>query len=103
MSPAKYEARSSLSLEIDHPSYAYQWIFALNPNWSKFTSPGYEVQRSLKNWAAENDVLKNVKLGDNVESAIRNETQGVWEIKGKTSAGQTFFIQPRLFSVALAA
>ncbi|KAK7993290.1 hypothetical protein PG989_006671 [Apiospora arundinis] len=77
-------------VEIDSPSHTYQWTFAPNPNWSRFMSPGHEVQQYLKNWAAENDVIKDVKLGHTVESAIWNEPEGVWEIKGSTENGLPF-------------
>jgi cation diffusion facilitator CzcD-associated flavoprotein CzcO len=77
-------------IEIDSPSHSYQWSFRPNPDWSRFMVPGAEVQRYLKDWAAESDLLKHVRLNHRIESAIWKEEEGVWEVKGHTADGQPF-------------
>ena len=77
-------------VEIDSPSHSYQWSFRPNPNWSAFMSPGAEIWRYLKDWAVESDILKDVKLGHRVESAVWNEAEGLWELKGRTTDGHDF-------------
>jgi len=77
-------------LEIDSPSHTYQWTFHRNPNWSKFQASGPEVCKYLKEWAVEADILKDVKLGYRVESAVWKDEEGVWEIRGRTAAGEVF-------------
>ncbi|KAM0326086.1 hypothetical protein ACHAQA_006679 [Verticillium albo-atrum] len=77
-------------LEIDSPSHTYQWTFHRNPKWSKFQAPGREVLEYLKEWAVEADILKDVKLGHQVESVVWDDDKGVWEVQGQTAAGETF-------------
>jgi cation diffusion facilitator CzcD-associated flavoprotein CzcO len=77
-------------LEIDSPSHTYQWTFHRNPKWSKFQAAGSEVCKYLKDWAVEADILKDVKLGHRVESAVWNDDEAVWEIRGRTTAGEEF-------------
>jgi cation diffusion facilitator CzcD-associated flavoprotein CzcO len=77
-------------LEIDSPSHSYQWSFRPNPDWSRYLSPGAEVWKYLKDWAVEDGVMKDVKLGHCVESAVWDEWTGAWKVKGRTSDGKPF-------------
>jgi cation diffusion facilitator CzcD-associated flavoprotein CzcO len=82
--------QAEVCAQIDSPSHTYQWTFHRSAEWSRFMSAGQEVCDYLKNWADEANVLKDVKIGYNVESAIWNEAEGHWEVAGHTNSGAPF-------------
>lgn len=65
-------------LSCDVPSHLYSYSFALNPDWSRTFSPGPEIQSYFERVAADHDVLRCVRFGDEVTSCELDH--GRWEV-----------------------
>lgn len=65
-------------LSCDVPSHLYSYSFALNSGWSRTFSPGPEIQSYFERVAADHDVLRSVRFGDEVTSCELSE--GRWVV-----------------------
>ncbi|EED16121.1 monooxygenase, putative [Talaromyces stipitatus ATCC 10500] len=65
----------------DIPSHLYQFLWALNPNWSEFYSSGREILQYLKDVAKKFDLERFVKLDHKVTEAQWDEDTGTWKLK----------------------
>lgn len=64
----------------DIPSAAYQFTWERNPNWSQYYSESPEIWRYFKDTATKYDLEKHMKFKHQVEKAVWNEEQGLWEV-----------------------
>lgn len=72
-------------LSCDVPSHLYSYSFALNPEWTHMYAPGEEIRRYFEQVAADHDVERLIRFGDEV---IRLEyDDGRWHIE--TASGHT--------------
>ncbi|MBW2393186.1 MAG: NAD(P)/FAD-dependent oxidoreductase [Deltaproteobacteria bacterium] len=70
-------------IACDVPSHLYSYSFALNPDWSHFSSPGGEIQTYFEDITKRYEVGASIRFGDPV---VRCEwLDGRWEVE--TSAG----------------
>lgn len=60
---------------------AYGFLFEPNPNWSKFFSPGAEIneyiQRTAKKWNLE----RNIQFNSRVKETVWDDESGKWKIQ----------------------
>jgi cation diffusion facilitator CzcD-associated flavoprotein CzcO len=70
-------------LACDVPSHLYSYSFAPNPNWSHQFSPGPEIREYFEKVAAEHDLERRTRFGDEVTSCTF--VDGRWQID--TAAG----------------
>lgn len=67
-------------LAVDIPSLWYQFPFARDPNWSRLFAPGPEIQRYLREVAADVGVYRYLQTGAEVTRQVWDDTQGVWRL-----------------------
>jgi cation diffusion facilitator CzcD-associated flavoprotein CzcO len=65
-------------LACDVPSHLYSYSFAPNPNWSHQFSPGPEIREYFEKVAAEHDLERRTRFGDEVTSCTF--VDGRWQI-----------------------
>lgn len=63
----------------DVPSHLYSYSFAPNPNWSKFYSPGAEIQAHTEAVANQYDIPAHTKLNAQLTEAVHEN--GRWTLK----------------------
>lgn len=56
-------------LSCDIPSRFYQFTFAPKPDWSKFFSPGAEIDRYFRHIATDLDIRRHIRFGTTVSEA----------------------------------
>lgn len=66
-------------LACDVPSHLYSYSFALTPAWSHRFSPGPEIQAYLERVAAEHDLERLIRFGDEVTCC--EHVDGRWRIR----------------------
>lgn len=66
---------------VDIPSHTYQYTFANNPQWSRFYSPGHEIQEYLLQVVEKYGVRKYLRLEHVFQGATWLEDVGKWEVK----------------------
>ncbi len=69
-------------LSCDVPSHLYCYSFAMNPEWSHLLAPGAEIQAYFERVAADYDVVRSVRFGDEVVACAFEG--GRWQL---TTAG----------------
>ncbi len=74
-------------LRCDIPSRYFSYTFRPNPDWSRFLSPGREIQDYFRLVADERGIRSHIKFGTDVTSA--RYTDGRWRLA--TTAGQEDF------------
>jgi cation diffusion facilitator CzcD-associated flavoprotein CzcO len=72
-------------LACDVPSRYYSYSFEPNPDWSRYYSPGYEIQDYFRQAADRHGVRSHIRFETEVERASFED--GRWRIA--TSAGET--------------
>jgi cation diffusion facilitator CzcD-associated flavoprotein CzcO len=66
-------------IACDVPSHLYSYSFDLNPDWSHVFSPGGEIQAYFERVAAEHDLERRIRFGDEI---VRCEwMDGRWELE----------------------
>src|SRR5262249_34405005 len=70
-------------LACDVPSHLYSYSFAPNPGWSHQFSPGPEIREYFEKVAAEHDLERRTRFGDEVTSCAF--VDGRWHLD--TAAG----------------
>jgi cation diffusion facilitator CzcD-associated flavoprotein CzcO len=71
----------------DVPSHLYSYSFDLNPEWSHVFSPGDEIQAYFERVAAEHDLDRLIRFGDEVVRCAW--TDGRWELETATGFRDT--------------
>jgi len=66
-------------LSCDVPSHLYSYSFALNPEWSRWFSPGAEIQAYFEGIAKTYDVERRIRFNAEVTSATY--TDGRWQLE----------------------
>jgi cation diffusion facilitator CzcD-associated flavoprotein CzcO len=66
-------------LSCDVPSRFYTYSFRPNPEWSRFMSPGPEVQAYLRKVADERGIREHIRFGTEVTSARFED--GRWRLR----------------------
>ena len=66
------------------PSHLYSYSFAPNPDWTHTFSGGDEIRAYFERVAADHDVARDVRFGDEVVACTF--TDGRWEIE--TASGR---------------
>lgn len=64
----------------DIPSHVYQYTFEPNTQWSKYFSPGGEIQEYVKHVAKKYGVDRKVRLNTKVTAAAWDEQAGIWAV-----------------------
>jgi cation diffusion facilitator CzcD-associated flavoprotein CzcO len=72
----------------DVPSHLYSYSFAPNPEWSHTFSPGAEILGYFERVAAEHDVARSVRFGEEVVAATYSG--GRWTIETATGSRDEF-------------
>lgn len=76
-------------LSCDVPSRFYSYSFRPNPGWSRFMSPGPEIQAYFRQVATERGIRPHIRFGTDVTSARYRD--GMWWI-GTTDGEEAFDI-----------
>lgn len=63
----------------DVPSHMYSYSFAPNPEWSRFFSPGGEIQAYFEDVARRFDVERHIRYGTEVSRLTRGD--GAWHVE----------------------
>ncbi|MGH6782152.1 MAG: flavin-containing monooxygenase, partial [Sphingomonadaceae bacterium] len=71
-------------LHCDVPAHAYTYSFAPNPDWSRYLSPGPEIQRYFEKVADDYGVTALTRFGEEVSEARWDEPAKQWKIETKT-------------------
>lgn len=82
-----WQANRYPGVQCDNPAHTYEWSFARNARWSRFITPGEEIRDYFERWARESGVLKDVRLGHRVDSAVWDADEAVWVVKGQRRRG----------------
>ena len=69
-------------LTCDVPSRLYQFTFATNPDWSRYFSPGYEIQAYFTDLAKRYQVSERVRFGTEVVGARFDGQRWIVETSG---------------------
>jgi cation diffusion facilitator CzcD-associated flavoprotein CzcO len=72
----------------DIPSLLYSFSFVKNPTWSRTYSPAKEIRKHLEDMAAQFDVRRYIRFGQEVTGLAFDERAGVWT--ATTAAGKRF-------------
>jgi len=70
----------------DIPSHVYQYTFEPNTQWSKYFSPGAEIQEYVKHVAKKYKVDRKVRLNTKVTAATWDEQAGIWAVDTETTS-----------------
>src|SRR5690242_18443945 len=62
-------------LSCDVPSRYYSYSFRQNPGWSRFMSPGPEIQSYFAQVATERGIRPHIRFGSEVTSAVHRDGQ----------------------------
>ncbi|MBJ7354583.1 MAG: NAD(P)/FAD-dependent oxidoreductase [Thermoleophilaceae bacterium] len=72
-------------IACDVPSNLYSFSFALNPDWSRSYSGGWEINNYIRATAKKLDILKHIRFNTAVLSAAWDDDAQLW--RGETEAG----------------
>jgi cation diffusion facilitator CzcD-associated flavoprotein CzcO len=75
-------------IACDVPSHLYSYSFAPNPDWSHVFSAGEEIQAYFERVAAEYDVTRSVRFGDEVVAAEYGD--GRWHLRTASGSEADF-------------
>ena len=81
-----WRANTYPGLACDVPSHLYSYSFAPNPRWSRRFSPREDIQRYVEDVARRYDVMRHVRLGQEVMRAAFDDDEGRWHVE--TAAGE---------------
>lgn len=79
-------------LTCDVPSRLYQFTFATNPDWSRYFSPGYEIQAYFTDLAKRYQVSERVRFGTEVVGARFDGQRWIVETSGGEKRRVDFLI-----------
>ena len=65
---------------VDIPSFAFQFTFFRNPDWSRVFAEGGEVQAYLLRVVEQFDLRKHAKFGVEIEREVWHEEGGFWSL-----------------------
>jgi cation diffusion facilitator CzcD-associated flavoprotein CzcO len=69
----------------DIPSHVYQYTFEPNTQWTKYFSPGAEIQEYVKRVAKKYGVDEKVRYNTKVTGAIWQEEAGTWNVSTEST------------------
>jgi cation diffusion facilitator CzcD-associated flavoprotein CzcO len=72
-------------IACDVPSNLYSLSFALNPNWSRSYSGGWEINNYIRATAKKLDILRHVRFNDGVLRAAWDDDAQLW--RGESESG----------------
>jgi cation diffusion facilitator CzcD-associated flavoprotein CzcO len=72
----------------DIPSLLYSFSFVKNPTWSRTYSPAEEICKHFEDMAAQFDIRRHIRFGQEVNGLAFDERAGVWT--ATTHAGKHF-------------
>ncbi|KAL6251201.1 hypothetical protein RBB50_001409 [Rhinocladiella similis] len=70
----------------DIPSAVYQYTFEPNTQWSKYFSPGAEIQEYVRGVSKKYGVSENVQYNTKVTGATWDQEGGVWHVELETTS-----------------
>jgi cation diffusion facilitator CzcD-associated flavoprotein CzcO len=73
-----------VGLHCDVPAHAYTYSFAPNPDWSRYLSPGPEIQRYFEKVADDYGVTPITRFGEEVSEARWDDAARQWKIETKS-------------------
>jgi cation diffusion facilitator CzcD-associated flavoprotein CzcO len=65
---------------VDIPTFAYQFSYELNPDWSRFFAKGPEVKRYIDDYAIKYGVLDHVRFDSEVIARTWDEDGQLWRL-----------------------
>lgn len=68
-------------LSADFYSDLYDFLFELNPDWSRFYAPGPEIEAYIKRTAEKYDLYKNIQFNSKLTEATWDESSGKWRFR----------------------
>lgn len=71
-------------LHCDVPAHAYTYSFAPNPDWSRYLSPGPEIQRYFEQVAHDYGVTAITRFGEEVSEARWDDDASQWHVETKS-------------------
>jgi cation diffusion facilitator CzcD-associated flavoprotein CzcO len=66
---------------VDIPTFAYQFSYELNPDWSRFFAKGEEVKAYIDGYVVKYGVLPHVRFGSEVLSRTWDEENHLWRLR----------------------
>jgi len=87
---------------VDVPAQAYQFPWALNPNWSRTFATGDEVKTYIDRLVREHDLLRRTRLGTEVVLRRWDEANHLWRLELR-SGGDTSTLTARFVVSAIGA
>ena len=82
-------------LAVDVPAQAYQFSFALNPDWERTFATGAEVLRYVHRVADNHDIVRHVRTGTDITARTWDEEQQCWRLEvngGPTEITATYVV-----------
>jgi cation diffusion facilitator CzcD-associated flavoprotein CzcO len=73
-------------IAVDIPAQAYQFSFALKPDWSRTFAPGAEVKAYIDGLADRYELHRSIRLNSEVRSRTWDEREHLWGLR--TPAGE---------------
>lgn len=74
-------------IQVDIPSFSYQFSFRQRPGWSRVYAPGAELKAYAEDCVDHYGLRDRLRLGTRVEGATWDEERRLWRLR--TGAGET--------------
>jgi len=74
-------------LQVDIPSFSYQFSFAQRPDWSRTYAPGNELKAYAEHLVDRYGLRSRLRLGTRVTESAWDDADGVWRLQ--TAGGET--------------
>lgn len=65
-------------IACDVPSNLYSFSFALNPDWTRSYSGGWEINNYIRSTAKKLDILRHIRFNDAITSAEWDDAEKIW-------------------------
>ncbi|EXK86391.1 hypothetical protein FOQG_09663 [Fusarium oxysporum f. sp. raphani 54005] len=65
----------------DVPAHLYDFLFELNPDWSRFYAPGHEIETYIKRAAEKHGLYDKIQFNSKLTEAIWDESSGKWRFR----------------------
>lgn len=66
---------------VEIESDLYDFLFELNPDWSRFYAPGLEIEAYIKRTAEKHGLYEKIQLNSKLTEAIWDDFSGKWRFR----------------------
>jgi cation diffusion facilitator CzcD-associated flavoprotein CzcO len=70
-------------IACDVPSNLYSFSFALNPDWTRSYSGGWEINNYIRGVAKKLDILRHIRFNDAITSAAWDDEAKIWRCESE--------------------